>query len=143
MVDFLVTFLEESSTPPNGIIEISQVILPIDVLDNIVNIMDRFYNDMKDEKSLNDEGDILNNSNMINKNDSINSTFNEKVIVPQNTLGKKKINDDILFNMENLSLYQNKFINFSSKKNNNSTNEQNNQTNININNNNMNAPIQE
>ena len=86
MVDFLVTFLEESSTPPNGIIEISQVILPIDVLDNIVNIMDRFYNDIKDEKSLNDEGDILNNSNMINKNDSINSTFNEKVIVPQNTL---------------------------------------------------------
>ena len=38
MVDFLVTFLEESSTPPNGIIEISQVILPINILDNIVNL---------------------------------------------------------------------------------------------------------
>ncbi len=44
MVDFLVTFLEESSTSPNGISEISQIILLIDILDNIVNIMDKFYN---------------------------------------------------------------------------------------------------
>ena len=55
MVDFLVIFLEESSTPPNSIIEISQIILPINILDNIVNITDKFYNSIKEEKSQNDE----------------------------------------------------------------------------------------
>ena len=143
MVDFLVTFLEESSTPSNGIIEISQVILPINVLDNIVNTMDKFYNAIKGEKSTKDEmNDILNHSNTMNNNDSINNTFNEKVISPQNTNIKKKINDDILFNMENLSLYQNKFNNISSKKIT-SLNEQNNQTNNNINIDNINSAIQE
>ena len=55
MVDFLVIFLEGSSTPPNWIIEISQIILPINILDNIVNITDKFYNSIKEEKSQNDE----------------------------------------------------------------------------------------
>ena len=55
MVDFLVIFLEESSTPPNSIIEISQIILSINILDNIVNITDKFYNSIKEEKSQNDE----------------------------------------------------------------------------------------
>ena len=71
MVDFLVTFLEESSTPSNGIIEISQVILPIDILDNIVNIM-RLYKSIKDEKSINEELEVLNNSKANMNNDSIN-----------------------------------------------------------------------
>ena len=143
MVDFLVTFLEESSTPPNGIIEISQVILPINILDNIVNIMDRLYNSIKGEKSTNDElNDILNNSSInINNHETINNTFNEKLMLPQNTNVKKKINDDMLFNMENLSLYQNKYNNFSSKKNT-SLNEPNIQTNNNMNNN-LNSSMQE
>ena len=55
MVDFLVIFLEGSSTPPNWIIEISQIILSINILDNIVNITDKFYNSIKEEKSQNDE----------------------------------------------------------------------------------------
>ena len=145
MVDFLVTFLEESSTPSNGIIEISQVILPINVLDNIINIMDKFYNSIKEEKGENNElNDSLNNYSNNNNYDTVNNTFNEKVIVPQNTNKKLKIKEDMPFNMENYSLYQNKH-NISTKKNI-SYNEQNNQSMHNINNvnlNHINSTIQE
>ena len=144
MVDFLVTFLEESSTPPNGIIEISQVILPIDILDNIVNIMDKFYNSIKEEKSQNDDmNEILNNTMGNNNNfDNVNNTFNEKMIVPQSNNKKIKLNDDLVYNMENYSLYQNK-LNFSSHKNNtNHMLQSNNNSQSNMNNN-INAPIQE
>ena len=144
MVDFLVTFLEESSTPPNGIIEISQVILPIDILDNIVNIMDKFYNSIKEEKSQNEDmNEILNNTMGNNNNfDNVNNTFNEKMIVPQSNNKKIKLNDDLVYNMENYSLYQNK-LNFSSHKNNtNHMLQSNNNSQSNMNNN-INAPIQE
>ena len=85
MVDYLVIFLEESSTPQNGIIAISQIILPIDILDNIVNITDKFYNSIKEEKSQNDEkNEILNNTKGNNNNfDNVNNTFNEKIILPK------------------------------------------------------------
>lgn len=43
MMDFLMAFLEESSTPENGIIEISSVILPISILESIVSTMRRLY----------------------------------------------------------------------------------------------------
>lgn len=43
MMDFLMAFLEESSTPENGIIEISSVILPISILESIVSTMSRLY----------------------------------------------------------------------------------------------------
>ena len=62
MMDFLMTFLEESSTPPIGIIEISTVILPINILENIVNTMTRLYESIKDEKnSFDDDNDNYNN----------------------------------------------------------------------------------
>ena len=144
MVDFLVTFLEESSTPSNGIIEISTVILPIDILDNIVNIMDKFYNSIKEEKIPNDEiKEVLNNTMANNNNyESVDDTFNEKIIVPQSNNKKLKLNDDLLYNMENYSLYLNK-LNFSSHKTNHNHIAQNNNNNQSIINNNINTSTQE
>ena len=119
MIDFLMTFLEESSTPSNGIIEISQVIVPIDVLDIIINIMDNFYNGLKEEKNTNEEiNDISNDySNLnfdINDNINNNSSNNEKIIIPQNKNNiEKKIKEDTTVIPEGeYSLYQNKFNNY-------------------------------
>ena len=113
------TFLEESSTPSNGIIEISQVIVPIDVLDIIINIMDNFYNGLKEEKNINEEiNDISNDySNLnfdINENINNNSSNNEKIIIPQNKSNiEKKIKEDTTVIPEGeYSLYQNKFNNY-------------------------------
>ena len=47
--------------------------------------MDKFYNSIKEEKNQGDEiNEILNNTIANNNNyDSVNNTFNEKIIVPQ------------------------------------------------------------
>ena len=132
MVDFLVTFLEESSTPPNGIIEISQVILPINILDNIVNIMNKLYNAIKEEKTTIDEkSDIYaSNNGNISNNFENNNTWNEKTIIHNSNI-KNKGKDEILYNMENISYMKNKYDTFSHKNlgNNNNVESNNNQAN--------------
>ena len=48
--------------------------------------MDKFYNSIKEEKGENNElNDSLNNYSNNNNYDTVNNTFNEKAILPQNT----------------------------------------------------------
>ena len=48
LMDFIMAFLEESATPPNGIIEISSVLLPSTILDSIIATMNKLYEDVTD-----------------------------------------------------------------------------------------------
>jgi hypothetical protein len=41
LMDFIMAFLEESATPPNGIVEISSVLLPSTILDSIIATMNK------------------------------------------------------------------------------------------------------
>ena len=121
MMDFLMTFLEESSTPPIGIIEISTVILPINILENIVNTMSRLYESIKEEKnSLDDDNDNYNNFENYNTFNDKNQNQNQI-----NNIIKKRINDNLMDDIDNYSIYQGKNNN-SPYKNNLSHNEQNN-----------------
>ena len=133
MMDFLMTFLEESSTPPIGIVEISTVILPINILDNIVNTMSRLYDSIKEESNYNEDNKDKNGYNYEN-----NNTFNEK---NQMILLKKKITENNMDDIDNYSLYQGK-NNFSPYKSTNNNAEQNNPlfiSNFNMNNPNKNS----
>ena len=51
LMDFIMAFLEESSTPPNGIIEISSILLPSTILDSIIATMNKLYEDVIDEEN--------------------------------------------------------------------------------------------
>ena len=51
LIDFIMAFLEESATPPNGIIEISSVLLPSTILDSIIATMNKLYEDVIDEEN--------------------------------------------------------------------------------------------
>ena len=108
--------------------------------------MDKFYNSIKEEKNQGDEiNEILNNTIANNNNyDSVNNTFNEKIIMPQSANKKLKLNDDLVYNMDNYSLYHNK-LNFSSHKNttNHMTQNNNNNNQSNVNNNNLNNSMPE
>ena len=129
MMDFLMTFLEESSTPPIGIIEISAVILPINILENIVNTMSRLYDSIKEDKNVNED-----EKENINNNSDNNISYQNKSQLP---LLKKKLNENI-DDIDNYSFYQNKYNNFSPYKESLSHNEQSNplfMSNFHINNN--------
>ena len=131
MMDFLMTFLEESSTPPVGITEISSIILPINILENIVNTMNRLYYAIKEEK-ISEEDDKININNF-----EYNYTINDKNQKQINTLLRKKLNDNTN-DIDNYSSYQ-KNNNYSPIKNIPLNNEQNNPiivTNLNNNKNN-------
>ena len=51
LMDFIMAFLEESATPPNGIVEISSVLLPSTILDSIIATMNKLYEDLTDEEN--------------------------------------------------------------------------------------------
>ena len=143
MMDFLMTFLEESSTPPIGIIEISSVILPINILENIVNTMSRLYDSIKEENNNND--DEKENLNNIITGDNNNVGYNHQNYQSKNQLpsNKKKMNENI-DEIDNYSFFQNKYNNFSPYKETLSHTEQNSplfMSNFRINNNNKNKNI--
>ena len=122
MMDFLMTFLEESATPPIGIIEISTVILPINILENIVNTMNKLYESIKDEKK-EDDNDNYNNIDDSNALKGDNLLKNKLENPSQINLTLKKKNDNLINDIDDYSLYQNK-NNFTPLKNNLSLNEQ-------------------
>ena len=111
MMDFLMTFLEESSTPQVGIMEISSIILPINILENIVNTMNRLYDSIKEEK-ISDEDD---KDNMNNLENNFNNIINDKNKKQINSLLRKQLNDDLMDDIDNYSNYQKN--NFSPTKN--------------------------
>ena len=51
LMEFIMAFLEESATPPNGIVEISSVLLPSTILDSIIATMNKLYEDVIDEEN--------------------------------------------------------------------------------------------
>ena len=80
LMDFIMAFLEESATPPNGIVEISSVLLPSTILDSIIATMNKLYEDVTDEennKYKKDKDKNLNGNSSSNANDDKNQK-NEK-----------------------------------------------------------------
>jgi len=67
MMDFIMAFLEESATPPNGIVEISSVILPATILESIIATMNKLYEDENEEEEKEEE------ENNKNENDKKNN----------------------------------------------------------------------
>ena len=51
MMDFIMAFLEESSTPANGIVDISSVVLPATILESIIATMNKLYEDYNEEQN--------------------------------------------------------------------------------------------
>ena len=51
LMEFIMAFLEESATPPNGIVEISSVLLPSTILDSIIATMNKLFEDVTDEEN--------------------------------------------------------------------------------------------
>jgi hypothetical protein len=61
MIYFLIAFIEESMNPPEGIVEISSVILPISILESILITMSKLYESkMEKEKEKNNKNEIKN-----------------------------------------------------------------------------------
>ena len=78
MMDFLMAFIEESATPPEGIVEISSVILPISILESILITMSKLYESKKEEEKVKN-----NNKNEI-KNKIEDSLENSHTLTNQN-----------------------------------------------------------
>ena len=68
MMDFIMAFLEESATPPNGIVEISSVLLPATILESIIATMNKFYEDKNEEEEDKDDDDKNNDKKNVLKN---------------------------------------------------------------------------
>ena len=104
MMDFIMAFLEESATPPNGIVEISSVILPATILESIIATMNKLYEDQnedyeekdEDEKNQKDE-----KKNKKNQKDEKSKEKDEPVIYKRNfifTPEMKKYFGNLYFN---------------------------------------------
>ena len=79
MIDFVMAFIEESATPPNGIVEITNVILPVKVLDSILITMNKLYYDLISDNNNNNESKIENlDNNNINNNNKYANSINKK-----------------------------------------------------------------
>ena len=52
MMGFLIAFIEESATPPEGIVEISSVILQISILENILITMSKLYESKRRKRKI-------------------------------------------------------------------------------------------
>ena len=75
MMDFIMAFLEESSTPANGIVDISSVVLPATILESIIATMNKLYEDYSEEQD-----DENNKKGDDDKKNSKKNQKNEKII---------------------------------------------------------------
>ena len=58
MIYFLIAFIEESTNPLEGIVEISSVILPIIILECILIKMNKLFESKKEEEKNNNKNDV-------------------------------------------------------------------------------------
>ena len=97
MMDFLMAFLEESSTPSNGIIEIASTLLPGAILDSIIATMNKLYIEENEKDDDDDDDNDNNNNNSNNKGGKDNIINNENMVIKRifnfNPEMKKFFND--------------------------------------------------
>ena len=112
MLDFIMAFLEESATPPNGIVEISSIILPATILESIIATMNKIYEDQneeedkedkddKDDKDNNKKGDDKKNNTKKNQKDEKIIDKEDRVYIKRNyifTPEMKKFFGNLYFN---------------------------------------------
>ena len=78
MMDFIMAFLEESATPPNGIVEISSVLLPATILESIIATMNKLYEDKNEEEEDKDDDDKNNDKKKCSKKSQKDEKLKDK-----------------------------------------------------------------
>ena len=100
IIDFIMAFLEESSTPSNGIVDISSVVLPATILESIIATMNKLYEDqIEDEENNKDKKNKIKkekNEKIIDKEDRIYIKRNY-IFTPQ----MRKYFENLYFNSPN------------------------------------------
>ena len=78
MMDFIMAFLEESSTPANGIVEISSILLPATILESIIATMNKLYEDLNEEEDEENNKNDNGKKNKSKKNQKEEKTLNKE-----------------------------------------------------------------